>query len=274
MSKLNTIACTSIFVLFAMITNESCGQHSNHQHSGFSLGGPFGVVIGGGRGLRIGGPDGVQFGGGHGAQFGGPGGVQFGGGQLMRVGPGQFQTTQPQGALGAGNRYQPTPAGSQLVPSNANLGVHHQLSDQRQIPHPRPTASATQGALNMVTIHLPESATESVHMEINGQATEIFPGETLELDGAQGVVVRMHTKNRLAISRSLAPGNYSLQSTRRGWALFQTRSHSPARPAAPKPAVENNGHLHSVLVPSSTAKDSGTPNTTQPSINAPQPNRN
>ncbi len=62
------------------------GLESSANQGGFQIGGPDGVVIGGGYGLRIGGSDGVQFGGGKGARFGGPDGVQFGGGAGAKFG--------------------------------------------------------------------------------------------------------------------------------------------------------------------------------------------
>jgi len=58
-----------------------------------SIGGPYGVVIGGGYGVRFGGPNGAQFGGGEGARFGGRYGAQFGGGQGVRIGPAAHSAT-------------------------------------------------------------------------------------------------------------------------------------------------------------------------------------
>ena len=78
------LICVSLLTIgFASDPNSLSAQ--------IQIGGPNGVVFGGGRGLRIGGGNGVQLGGGQGLRFGPPGiGVQYGGGQGVRYGTTNF----------------------------------------------------------------------------------------------------------------------------------------------------------------------------------------
>jgi hypothetical protein len=163
-----------------------------------SIGGPFGVIIGANNGVRIGGPHGVQFGGGAGARFGGPYGVQFGGGEGVRIGP---------------RTYGPDPAYEYGLDDAAAYG-------------PQPTNSESGGS----TIHHPRAATQPLPIQINGEDTQISPGETISLDGTQGFTMRIARPNgRYGFRRSLAPGDYQFVQTRRGWVL------APAE-APPEPA--------------------------------------
>jgi hypothetical protein len=168
------------------------------ERPGVSIGGPFGVIINDENGVRIGGPNGVQFGGGAGARFGGPYGVQFGGGEGVRIGPRPY-APQPTWELNNPNAYAPQP---------------------------------TDQSADSTSIHLPRTATEALPIQINGEDTQIAPGETISLDTAQGFVLRIARPNgRYGFRRSWAAGNYEFVRSRRGWMLARAASQ-PERAAA------------------------------------------
>jgi hypothetical protein len=163
-----------------------------------SIGGPFGVIIGGNRGVRIGGPNGVQLGGGAGARFGGPYGVQFGGGEGVRIGP---------------RTYGPDP-------------VYAPINDAAYTAQPNGREAA------FTTIHYPRTATQALQLRINGEDTQISPGETISLDGPQGFTLRIARPNgRYGFRRSQSPGNFVFVETRRGWTLAPADGPPPPAPA-------------------------------------------
>ena len=180
--------------------------HVESNQPAIGIGGPFGVIIGGGRGVRIGGPNGVQFGGGVGARFGGRNGVQFGGGEGVRIGPREYAM-------------EPTNGLNDSVPNLA------QFRDGNET-HTR--------------IHHPLTATHAVRLRINGQDTVISPGETLLLIGQEHPVsVQLIRPNgRYGLRRALSPGDYVFSQTRRGWTLVlgEVPSESSPAPNVPFPA--------------------------------------
>ena len=162
---------------------------SNASRSAVTIGGPFGVVIGGGHGVRFGGPNGAQFGGGVGARFGGRSGVQFGGGEGVRIGPSTVSASPDDG---------PADAAADLT-----------------IP---PSRSQSQ-----IAIHHPPSSRQSLHVRVNDQDAEIPPGQAISVSGQRRVSVQIVNANgRIGPRRSLSPGNYISRDTRRGWTLVHS----------------------------------------------------
>jgi hypothetical protein len=70
---------------------------------------------------------------------------------------------------------------------------------------------------------------EPLQIQVNGEDTQISPGETISLDAAQGFTLRIARPNgRYGFRRSWAAGNYEFVPTRRGWMLAQATA--PAEP--------------------------------------------
>jgi hypothetical protein len=161
--------------------------------------------------VRIGGPNGVQFGGGIGARFGGRNGVQFGGGEGVRIGPREYA----------------------MEPANG-------LNDS--IPN---LAQFRDGNETHTRIHHPLTATHAVRLRINGQDTEISPGETLSLTGSEHAVsVQIARPNgRYVFRRALSPGDYVFHQTRRGWTLMLGEVPSRPSPAEQTPIVPSPAEL-------------------------------
>lgn len=167
-----------------------------------SIGGPFGVVIGGGYGVRFGGPNGAQFGGGAGARFGGRNGVQFGGGESVRIGPSAESANPDDG------------------PTDTALDLTTSMSPNQP----------------QIVIHHPQSSGQSLHVRINDRHTEIAPGEMISLSGQQRISVQIVNANgRTGPRRSLPPGNYISRETRRGWTLARRDAPIESAPAEQTP---------------------------------------
>jgi hypothetical protein len=183
---------------------------------GMRIGGPNGVQFGGGVGARFGGRNGAQFGGGEGARFGGRNGVQFGGGEGVRIGPSEY---------GTGPVYRPD------GPPSDQGRLQENNEPQTSIHHPR-------------------TATQAVRLRINGQETQISPGETVYLsDEEQPATLQFPRPNgRYGFRRSLSPGNYVLQETRRGWSLTATETPSEAASTERMPAPADDAELQPPLI--------------------------
>lgn len=176
------------------------GQESE-RGPGVSLGGPFGVLFGGGRGLRIGGPNGVQIGGGLGARFGGDNGAQFGGGEGVRIGPRDYDWPR---RLGRGaDAEEPT--------------------DEAELPGRFIQPGYDQTHSNDVVLHYPADAGDKLRIRLNGQTTELYPGDTIAVPSAgRGVAAQMPRPiGGFGWRRTLSPGSYVLQPSGRGWTISE-----------------------------------------------------
>ncbi len=158
---------------------------------GMSIGGPFGVVFGRGRGLSIGGPNGVQIGGGNGARFGGPEGVQLGNGTGLQFG-----------------------AGTAGTPDRNSIGV-----------------TVGEATAKPITIEYPVTASQQLRLQLDGTELVVFPGETIEVNDRQSVRLRAPTpEDQIGVHRILTPGHHELRLTERGWAPFRTAESTPLPP--------------------------------------------
>jgi hypothetical protein len=207
-------------------------RHVASDRPAVSIGGPFGVIIGNGRGMRIGGPNGVQFGGGAGARFGGRNGVQFGGGAGARFGG----HNGVQFGGGEGVRIGPSTYGP----------------DPEYRPN-RPPSVLDQSQENnepQTTIHHPRTASQAVRLRINGQDTQISPGETIYLtDEEQPATLQFVRPNgRYGFRRSLSPGNYVFRETGRGWSLAAVETPPEASSTEPMPAAAGEAGLRPPVV--------------------------
>ena len=241
---------TAIIVMLALVLGSN--QSVNAQRRGIQIGGPNGLVIGGGYGFRAGGPNGVQFGGGEGARFGPRGaGVQFGGGVGARFGPG----------LQIGGRYTyryPTyPAYrnyySGVAPANVpdpavrNSGHagYANAAPSMSAPTPvrSPDTSVVSTAPEMIVIQYPESAKQSLRYTINGTPFQLAPGNKIQmqpgLDWEIGLPGKGSKKNAFKL---VEPGTYPLKQTENGWKVdAEPVSRSADEPVlAPTPAEENS----------------------------------
>ncbi len=256
-SRCRFLASFSAFWLVAC-----CGA-SHAQFGGFQIGGPDGVVIGGGEGLRIGGSDGVQFGGGQGAKFGGSSGVQFGGGEGARFGgPSGVQFGAGQGArFGGSDGVQfGGGAGAQFGPAQ----IDGQADGGRQ-PNVNgtpvdPSASTLPGFRSPITLSYPaeaqgpieaqgpvetDSRVESkappevwqpIDFTLNDWKFTIRPGETVNLRSDQMWIIQFSAGSQRADRRySLPPGHYTFKRASSGWNLVRTKREPPAAPRAPAP---------------------------------------
>ncbi|MFV1967637.1 MAG: hypothetical protein ACC628_19585 [Pirellulaceae bacterium] len=143
--------------------------------------------------VNIGGPFGVVIGRGYGLRIGGPNGVRIGGGRAVRIGP---------------------PVTDDSLTRLNSVG-------------------AIIGAANRVTLQYPESAPRALQFRINGSDVVISPGETIQLDGRESVVVRVpKLKGRRGIPRFLPAGHYVFRQTARGWRLARGNPASVDEPPA------------------------------------------
>ena len=202
-----------------LLVLSAIGSESAANQGGFQIGGPGGVVIGGGEGLRIGGSDGVQFGGGQGAKFGGPNGVQFGGGKGAKFGG-------PDGVQfggGAGAKFGPV----QIGPVQIGSG---QIGGQGGDSHASRAASGAP-----ILIHYPAEANEPLDFTLNDWQFTLPPGETVQLRSDRLWIIRF-ARGRGASERrySLPPGSYTFKQRRGGWDLARDKLE-PAAPGPPPP---------------------------------------
>ena len=80
-------------IAMAMFCGDSVlqAQNQSYRRAPVQIGGPNGIIMGGGMGFKMGGRNGVHFGGGQGAKFGPPEfGMHFGNGQGARFGGQNF----------------------------------------------------------------------------------------------------------------------------------------------------------------------------------------
>jgi hypothetical protein len=207
------------------------------QFGGFAIGGPDGVVIGGGEGLRIGGSDGVQFGGGQGAKFGGPSGVQFGGGEGARFGgPSGVQFGAGEGARfggddgvqfggGAGAKLGPAQIGGQAG-GDRQPNVNGTPDDQSGLPMPR--------FVRPITLSYPVETKGSaktqqpIDFTLNDWKFTIRPGETVNLRSDQLWIIRLSAGPERTDRRySLPPGHYTFKHVSNGWDLVRSKREPP-----------------------------------------------
>ena len=194
----------------------------NWRRGGFQIGGPYGVVFGGGHGLRIGGRSGVQFGGGHGARFGGRHGVQFGGGHGARFGgPNGVQFGAGHGARFGG------PDGVQFGGgAGAKFGSQQIGGTTMQTPP-------------SITVHYPADAKGDLKIKLNDQEQTLTPGEMIELPADGRWTVHFERKpGRRQVHHTLSHGNYEFRRAARGWELRRAAAEPvPAPTLAPEPTV-------------------------------------
>ena len=240
----------SLIALFSALSLVAFCTPAGAQFGGFAIGGPDGVVIGGGEGLRIGGSDGVQFGGGQGAKFGGSSGVQFGGGEGARFGgPSGVQFGGGEGARfggddgvqfggGAGAKFGPVQIGGQAG-GGRQTNVNGTPADQSASPMP--------GFVRPITLSYPvetkrpAKAQQPIDFTLNDLKYTIRPGETVNLRSDQLWIIRFSAGPQRADRRySLPPGHYTFKRVPNGWDLVRSKREPPAaeRVAAP-PAPED-----------------------------------
>ena len=215
------LRCTSFVAALlaaAMSSNEASAQ--------VVIGGPNGVVIGGGQGVRIGGHSGAQFGGGEGAKFGGPSGVQFGGGRGAKFGG-------PDGVQfggGAGAKFGPVQVGGQPV-----ADPNRPAADRSRPVAGGPVTDGTAPPVVLprpTTLHYPESAKKPLDFELNGHPFTAKPGDRINLRGDRRWIIGFERGDGHGERRySLPPGDYTFKPSRTGWNLFRNK---PTRPA-PQP---------------------------------------
>ena len=216
--------------------------YSSTASAQFDIGGPNGVLIGGGYGLRIGGPNGVQFGGGQGAKFGGPSGVQFGGGQGAKFGgPNGVQFGGGQGAKFGG------PGGLQIggtrPPAAAPVVVPGQPVEvveppaRRRRPQPVPT-----------TLYYPKEAEKPLAFTLNDHPFEIQPGQNVTLRGDRRWLLRFEAAPDGQQRHYVLPqGTYTFKQKPDGWNLYRSQPPRPAAELLPPPVEP--GTVTQPLVP-------------------------
>jgi hypothetical protein len=187
-----------VFAVASSLTISAQAQDPNvpppPSRPGVSIGGPSGVIFGGGRGLRIGGPNGAQFGGGFGARFGGDNGAQFGGGEGVRIGPRDYGRP-------------PTGQPGLEIPQEEPLG--------RFIDPGFETARADEALL-----HYPETAEGALRLKIDGEESEIYPGDTLAIPTGSRTTIQIGRPiGGYGWRRKLKPGVYVFQESGRGWSI-------------------------------------------------------
>ena len=217
----------------AVFCNESAAQ--------FQIGGPNGVVIGGGQGVRFGGPNGAQFGGGQGAKFGGPSGVQFGGGVGAKFGgPDGVQFGGGQGAKfggedgvqfggGAGAKVGPLQASGRPA---ADRDVSDVRPETPPVMRPRPT-----------TLHYPADAKKPLDFTLNDHPFTAKPDDTINLRGDRRWIIGFARGDGRGERRyALPPGDYTFKPSRTGWNLYRNKPARPTPELLPPPADVRRGN--------------------------------
>ena len=197
---LNSILLVGLFIAATSIVSEA-----NAQRRPIRIGGPNGVVIGGGQGVRIGGINGAQFWSGGGARFGPPGrGVQLGGGQGLRIASIPFRNY--------GN------AGSRMA-------------------YPSRTPTPMNALSNQKTLGLPASAKEPFKYRLNGTPYQLNPGREINLHPNQRWTVTFSPGDQQP-DRSVSidrPGLYLFTESNGSWNLVrQNNATSSERPVTPR----------------------------------------
>jgi hypothetical protein len=127
-----------------------------------------------------------------------------------------------------GPRNRPSPRGSYELPPSPSIDGRAARAQFRD------------GSESQTRIHHPRTATHAVRLRVNGQDTEISPGETLSLIGQERPVsVQLIRPNgRYGFRRALSPGDYVFSQTRRGWTLVlgDVPSEPSPAPIIPFPA--------------------------------------
>ena len=206
------------------------------REGGFQIGGPFGVVIGGGHGLRIGGRSGVQFGGGAGAKFGGANGVQFGGGAGAKFGgDGGVQFGGGAGAKFGSQQIGGKSTDGAVPPPSAPTG--ESTADDAEAPQAEVVEQP-------ITVFYPADAKEKLVFKLNGDEYTIAPGQTMTLRRDRRWILQYERKpSGRRVQFELGGGRYEFRRMDAGWdlrpmALVEELSAPDAEVDAPPPPTQ------------------------------------
>ncbi len=254
MIAMNNRIKTTFAALTAILTVLICSSDVQAQRRPIQIGGPNGIIMGGGMGFKVGGRNGVHFGGGQGARFG-PSqfGMQFGGGQGARFGGqnlgmqfgggqgarfGNQNNPQMQFGAGQGAKIGPVQFGGRLRNNPAQPSIITPTpikptdSNQPQ-PNSTPTAPSIAPENNgPINIRFPETATEPLEYSLNGSQFQFQPGAKINLRNDHRWDLRFASGQGNNVRRyaQLTPGNYVIRQTASGWQLFNEQSITKTNP--------------------------------------------
>ncbi len=274
----------SIFVLFFALA-AGLADSTNQvfaQRRGFQIGGPNGVVGGGGMGLRIGGQNGVQFGGGQGARFGPQGqGFQVGGGLGLQFGnwntrgtggypaPGTYPGQIPNPPVAAGGNAPlantpllnaPATGPNIAAPRPTSAPVSPQVSPQVDTPKPAATAGVAPQQVatrEKIVLKLSSDAKRPIEYTINGTPFQLSPGSSVVMD--PGMTWKIGLNNRKSPDQTydlVQPGRYTINRSDEGWVIDATNNNSLAaqKPVALAPAPPTESSSPTLTEPTPVAR--------------------